>query len=59
MSVYCVCFIAPETVPVESSKNASISSVQQSNLTTVSTPPNVSSHKYPKRARKVPDRYKT
>ena len=48
---------APETAPVESAENGSSSSVQQSSLTTVSIPPNVSSRKYPKRARKAPDRY--
>ena len=34
----------PETAPVESAENGSSSSEQQSSLTTVSTPPNVSSH---------------
>ena len=48
---------APETAPVESAENGSSSSGQQSSLTTVSTPPNVSSRKYPIRARKAPDRY--
>ena len=48
---------APETAPVESSENASSSSLQQSSLSAVSTPPNVSSCKYPKRARKAPGRY--
>ena len=46
---------APETAPVESAENGSSSSVQQSSLITVSIPPNVSSRKYPKRARKAPD----
>ena len=48
---------APEMAPVESAETESSSSVQQSGSTTVSTPPNVSSRKYPKRARKAPDRY--
>ena len=48
---------APETAPAESAETESSSSVQQSGSTTVSTPPNVSSRKYPKRARKAPDRY--
>ena len=47
----------PEIAPVESAENGSSSSGQQSSLTTVSTPPNVSSRKYPIRARKAPDRY--
>ena len=42
----------PETAPVELAENGSSSSEQQSSLTTVSTP-----RKYPKRARKAPDRY--
>ena len=41
---------APETAPVESAENASSSTVQESSSTTVSTPPNVSSRKYPERA---------
>ena len=45
----------PETAPVESAENGSSSSEQQSSLTTVSTPPIVSSLKYSKRARKAPD----
>ena len=48
---------APETAPVKSAKTESSSSVQQSGLTTVSILSNVSSRKYPKRARKAPDRY--
>ena len=49
---------APETAPVESAETESSSTAQQSGSTTVSILPNVSSRKYPKRARKPPDRYK-
>ena len=45
---------AHEMAPVESAENASSSTLQESNSTTVS----VSSCKYPKRARKVPNRCK-
>ena len=48
---------APETAPVESAETESSSTVQQSGSTTVSILLNVSSRKYPKRARKAPDRY--
>ena len=48
---------APETAPVESAETESSSTVQQSGSTTVSILLNVSSRKYPKSARKAPDRY--